>query len=64
MLPDLTALTTESLFYTLQRGSAKAAVGEGDPGLLHKLECARVLVLLEPLSQQSTVGLAVPIRIN
>ena len=49
-----------SLFLTLLHGSASAAVCEGYPGLLHDLGCARVPVLMEPLSQQLTVGLVVP----
>ena len=49
-----------SLFLTLLRGSASAVVDKGYPGLLHELGCDRVLVLLDRLSQQSTVDLVDP----
>ena len=39
-----------SLFYTLQHGSTKAVAGEGHPGTIHELECARVLDLLDGIS--------------
>ena len=48
------------MFFTLLRGSANASTAVEGTVLLHELVMRSCAIFLDPLSQQSTVGLADP----